>query len=198
MGFKITRAESDKGVSILLSDGYIFNKEKVRENYWDLSFTLQDRWFCVDKPDHGPFRGIGNDLLECVELGFTSHYNYLDNILPLFWTEQFKENYESSPYCGLVRAHGDKAYGYRDFWKAVGIEFNRGVLIYLLTYTKELGCSPKHMSGAWVVENYPHYLPAIIKAEKMLSEELEKSLAKAKASPSLIFEHVNLDTEVDA
>ncbi|QXN68403.1 hypothetical protein [Pseudomonas phage PA7] len=58
---------------------------------------------------------------------------------------------------GLISAHGDKVEQYRAGWEEVGLDFNKAQIIYLLTYTKLLGDTPKYMSNQWVVDNYPKY-----------------------------------------
>lgn len=65
---------------------------------------------------------------------------------------------------GIIVAHGDKCYGYRDIWNAEGIPFAHGVAMYLLTYcypfdhevrqTEERGWVDPYK---WVIENYPRY-----------------------------------------
>lgn len=73
---------------------------------------------------------------------------------------------------GIISAHGDKAYGYRDYWNENNVPFFHGVAVYLLTY-----CQPFYEEARenemnqekfavpvklWVVQNYERfkkYLP---------------------------------------
>lgn len=105
-----------------------------------------------------------------------THYWYLDEMLESFWKEVFGKA-ASEMFCGgMVSAHGDKAYSYKQEWKEAGINFYRGSLLYLLTYTKELGDTPKHESGKWVIDNYYKYLLAIQRVEAQILEKLDLKL----------------------
>ena len=95
------------------------------------------------------------------------HYDYLDIILDEFWKLVFGKTANEMFCGGIVSAHGDKAYGYKHQWEEAGIPFQRGVLLFLLTYTPELGDTPKHESDEWVIRNYQKYLPHIEAAEKL-------------------------------
>ncbi len=99
----------------------------------------------------------------CLEL---SHYDYMELVIEDFWKSVFNKTLSETWNAGIIGAHGDKAYGYKSRWKKEGIPFGRGVLIFLLTYTKELGERQKCESCEWVIENYPKYLPMILEAEK--------------------------------
>lgn len=106
------------------------------------------------------------------ELKFENHYRYLDAMLEPFWKLVFDKTPDQM-YCGgIIISHGDKGYGYKDTWEKAGIRYDRGMLLYLLTYTKELGDRPKHESEEWVIENYPKYLERIEMAEKSVLKEV--------------------------
>ena len=96
-----------------------------------------------------------------------SHYDYLELVINEFWRGVFGKTTSEMWCAGIIGAHGDKAYGYKDQWDDAGIHFARGVLLFLLTYTKELGDTPKHESCEWVIANYQKYLPYIAEAEKL-------------------------------
>lgn len=103
---------------------------------------------------------IGYDNLDL------SQYDYLEIVIDEFWKRVFGKT-TSEMWCGgIIGAHSDKAYGYKREWSDAGIPFGRGVLLFLLTYTKELGETPKHESCQWVIDNYQKYLPHIEAAEK--------------------------------
>lgn len=105
-------------------------------------------------------------------LNFSSHYDYLQVMLEPFWKLVFDKT-PSEMWCGgIVSAHGDKCYSYRSDWEKAGISFQHGALLYLLTYTKELGDRPKHESMEWVTENYPKYLDQIHQAEKQVLRDV--------------------------
>ena len=96
-----------------------------------------------------------------------NHYDYLELVIEEFWVRVFGKTLSETWNDGIIVSHGDKAYGYKDTWEKAGIPFNRGVLIFLLTYTRELGETPKHESREWVVRKYNKYLPFIEEAEKL-------------------------------
>lgn len=98
---------------------------------------------------------------------YKSHYDYMDEVLPLFWPRVFGKTLEATGCCGIVGAHGDKAYQYRDQWKALGVPFYHGVLLYMLTYTSQQ-TRPKHQSDWSVVEFYHTYRDLILEIEKDL------------------------------
>lgn len=108
---------------------------------------------------------------------FESHYDYLNRMLRPFWLEVFGKTPDEMWCGGIVTSHGDKCYGYKSDWAEKDINFNRGSLLFLLTYTKEFGENKKHLSREWVIDNYAKYLPAIEKAEAYVLEHiLDKDL----------------------
>lgn len=111
----------------------------------------EDRWIDV-------FKVIGFDNINI------NHYKYCDFMLDHFWMEIFNKTPDEMFCAGIVSAHGDKAYGYQSQWKKADIPFTRGVLLFLLTYTKlyKDNCS----SREWVIDAYEQYLPVIEKVEK--------------------------------
>jgi len=100
---------------------------------------------------------------------YDSHYDYLNDHLDLFWTKVFGKTLDECWFSGIIGAHGDKGYGYRKTWEDHGISFNRGMLLYMLTYTDEMS-RPKHESDRWVIDNYEHYLHVIQEVEKQIQE----------------------------
>lgn len=92
-----------------------------------------------------------------------SHYDFLDEHLDTFWQKAVGKPLDQSGAAGIVTAHGDKAYGYQSMWERAGIHFYHGMMLYMLTYSKVMD-RPKHESGQWVIDQYPHYkemLPAV-------------------------------------
>lgn len=108
-----------------------------------------------------------------------SHYRYLDIMLQDFWKEVFGKTANEMFCGGIVSAHGDKARGYERAWEKAGINKYRGSLLFLLTYTKAMGETPKHMSKEWVINNYLKYLPALEKVETMVLEQIQHKLTTA-------------------
>lgn len=137
---------------------YVYQSEMIAvvttEDVKIISFPTEEDWKAV-------VSDIGYDNLDL------SQYDYLEVVIDEFWKRVFGKT-TSEMWCGgIIGAHGDKAYGYKREWSDAGIPFNRGVLLFLLTYTKELGETPKHESCQWVIDNYPKYLPHIEAAEKL-------------------------------
>tara|TARA_B100000700_G_C15063722_1_gene868091 strand:- start:43941 stop:44270 length:330 start_codon:yes stop_codon:yes gene_type:complete len=93
-----------------------------------------------------------------------NHYKYLEKHLNSFWKAIFNKTLNDSGCAGIITAHGDKCYSYKRKWERAGVPFPHGVAIYFLTYTKEMGDTPKSKSGQWVIDNYDkykHLLPEI-------------------------------------
>lgn len=105
------------------------------------------------------------------KLEFESHYDYLDAMLEPFWKLVFDKTPDQMACAGIVIAHGDKAYSYKEDWKKKDIPFHRGVLLFLLTYTQLLGDTPKHQSCEWVINKYPEYLERIEQAERQVLKD---------------------------
>lgn len=87
-----------------------------------------------------------------------SHYDWLEENFQVFLNRLGAEASN-----GLIIAHGDKCYQYRDDWAAKGIPFPHGVAMYLLLsmnpYCKEVRqtingwVDPRH----WVINNYDRF-----------------------------------------
>ena len=104
------------------------------------------------------------------ELFFDNHYTYLELMVEPLGELLFGDKGQWVFNDGMIGAHGDKGYGYRDIWKDAGINHNRGTLLYLLTYTNLLDCD-KSKSGEWVVSNYERFLPQIQQLEEKIIQE---------------------------
>lgn len=102
-----------------------------------------------------------------------SHYDYLELVIDHFWKKVFGKTTSEMWMGGIITSHGDKAYGYKNEWKKSGIKFRRGMLLFLLTYTKLLGDRPKYESLEWTIENYSQFLPMIIEAENQAGLDTE-------------------------
>lgn len=100
----------------------------------------------------------------------SNHYDYLDLVIDNFSKLVFGEKHEFIMNSSMISAHGDKGYGYKHIWTISDIPFERGMLLYLLTYTKELD-TDKSKSCQWVIDNYPKYLPMIEEAERLTLKE---------------------------
>lgn len=99
-----------------------------------------------------------------------SHYDYLKLVIDNFSKLVFGEKHHLMMNSGMVVAHGDKGGCYKGSWEEHNIPFHRGMLMYLLTYTKAMD-EEKHKSCEWVIDNYPKYLPMIEEAEKLTLKE---------------------------
>ena len=82
---------------------------------------------------------------------FTSHYDWLDINLPKFLVnlgiDEEEAIFESR---GLIRAHGDKCYSYRQQFATAGLKFEHGIAIYLLTYLNPWTKEVRETSDGWV------------------------------------------------
>lgn len=106
------------------------------------------------------------EVFQSQELFFENVYTYLEYMVPEFRNVYFGESCTSYVFSsGLISAHGDKGYGYYSTFNENNINYCRGMLLFLLTYTKEMDL-PKHKSCEWIVSNYQKYLPFILKAEQ--------------------------------
>lgn len=119
------------------------------------------------EPEHIKYKKYMGEVCEKDSVHVGSHYDYLDLIIPIFFKLVFGEQVKPSYYAGLSSAHGDKCCGYKYSWQENGINFYRGALLYMLTYTSELDVE-KHKSKEWVINNYQKYLPLIETAESHL------------------------------
>jgi len=94
-----------------------------------------------------------------------SHYDFLREHLPAFCTAN-DVNWDW--HCGIIEAHGDKCYSYRDRWEAAGVHFYHGVMLYLLArcrpYSDECRDTARGWvdPGQWVIDNKDRFkLPPI-------------------------------------
>lgn len=93
-----------------------------------------------------------------------SHYLWLDKNLNDFWLKVFNKSLNDTGFCGIISAHGDKAYCYRLRWENAGIPFPHGVAIFFLLYTDLANEDDFMRSCEWVIEKYEEYkkyLPAV-------------------------------------
>lgn len=89
-----------------------------------------------------------------------NHYTWLEQHLPSFFTA-LGINWDW--HGGIISAHGDKCYSYRQMWEDNGVPFYHGVAIYLLTYTSQYSNEVRNTDdrwvdpGQWVVDNYERF-----------------------------------------
>lgn len=95
--------------------------------------------------------------------GRRSHYDYLeDHLLTFFAAVGLNIDIYHK---GMITAHGDKAYSYRDQWERGGLHFFHGVAIYLLSYCKPFSAESRETPagwvdvGQWVLDNKDRFLP---------------------------------------
>ena len=79
-----------------------------------------------------------------------NHYKYLDRYFFDFLRKLGKSENEIDCNAGIISAHGDKCYSYRDLWEKAGIPFEKGVAIYLLTYIKPYSLMVRETINGWV------------------------------------------------
>ena len=124
------------------------------------------------------YREIPGDKLETIKIKQTghiihdNHYDYLDEMLNPFWKQVFGKTADEMFCGGMVGAHGDKCYGYRHKWAEEGIDYQHGSLLFLLSYTSELGDRPKYETCEWVIENYHRYYMKILMAEQEVLKQV--------------------------
>jgi len=100
---------------------------------------------------------------------FNSHYDYLNEHL---WTFMEAVGVNTEWNRGIIGAHGDKAYGYRDYWEENGLHFYHGVAIYLLTYCRPYGHECRETENGWVpaqewvLKNKDRFLPHLPPVEE--------------------------------
>ena len=100
-----------------------------------------------------------------------SHYDWLDENFFKFLSNLEIDDNIKSWNGGIVTAHGDKCYSYRNVWEDNGIPFEHGVALYLLTYISPYSGSCRNTDSDgwinpcdWVVVNYEllkEYLPKV-------------------------------------
>lgn len=106
-----------------------------------------------------------------------SHYDYLREHVETFF-DALKVDGNS----GIIGAHGDKCYSYRDKFEEAGLTFGQGVAIYFLSYLRPYSKECRETkngwvdAGDWVVKNkdrFLEFLPADPKGEKQRKERLK-------------------------
>ena len=90
-----------------------------------------------------------------------NHYKWLDKHLDSFWKAVFNKDLNDSGCGGIISAHGDKGQCYKRKWEKASIPFPHGMALYMLTYTSEIGDTPKYESCQWVIDNYEKYKPLL-------------------------------------
>lgn len=108
--------------------------------------------------DSCPYESIsGRTCFKCKLIDYKNHYQFLDNHFAKFVNKldlpQFKDlsSNELKEFCNSwIKAHGDKAYGYKNAWEKEGIHFYHGVAIYLLTYERPFSYEVRETKDGWV------------------------------------------------
>lgn len=102
-----------------------------------------------------------------IEARYINHYSWLEKHLPtIFDIPELEIPGGWNANAGIITAHGDKAYGYRDEWEKYSIPFTHGVALYLMTYVQPFSreCREVPVQGTddtewvppekWVIRNY--------------------------------------------
>lgn len=79
-----------------------------------------------------------------------NHYYYIERVGPFFDAILSKKIGSNISISDLGSAHGDKAYQYDSLFKRMGVTFEEGVLIYLLTYECPFSNQVRMVNGDWV------------------------------------------------
>ena len=106
-----------------------------------------------------------------------NHYKYLEYVLPSVF-KQLKMTYP----VGLIVAHGDKGYEYRECWEKNGIPFECGMVIYLLSYCHPYLKEVRETDNCgwvapeqWVIDNWGRFNPMIGEAERCIPSHFKRS-----------------------
>ena len=75
------------------------------------------------------------------------HYKYLERVLPAF-LEATGIKWEHNQ--GIIVAHGDKFYGYRERIEEAGMTFGQGIAIGMLTYCHPYSAESRETEDGWV------------------------------------------------
>ena len=95
-----------------------------------------------------------------------NHYDWLEENFATFLNNLGIKN--TDWYMGLISAHGDKCYTFKELWASHNIPFNHGVAIYLLSHMRPYSNETRETDHGfvyvdkWVVDNYDRfkqYLP---------------------------------------
>lgn len=80
---------------------------------------------------------------------YFSHYKWLDVNLPKFLDDcKVRGGWDWN--AGIIVAHGDKFYGYKDEFEKVGLHFAHGCAIGLLTYCHPYSEESRETKQGWV------------------------------------------------
>ena len=107
-----------------------------------------------------------------------SHYDWLDENFTTFLINLGMSKERADWEMGLISAHGDKCYTYRDSFDKANIPFEQGVAMYLLTYIKPWNKEVRETENGWVnpvdwiIKNKDRFLKFLPKAyeENKMSE----------------------------
>lgn len=102
------------------------------------------------------------------ELHALNHYDWLDKHFSTF-TKSLGLGEELN---GLISAHGDKCYQYRNLWEAHDVPFFHGVAIYLLSYVYPYANEVRETDkgwvapDGWVITNYHRFKEHLASVEE--------------------------------
>jgi len=163
--------------TLLASKGFKFDTSQLNiirtvlgagNNFEFINDDTCVRWTESTQDTHSD---LGSDFFDMylgrciIEIDNANHYKWLDKNLEDFWQSVFGKSLDETGCAGIVSAHGDKCYQYKNKWLEAGIPFFYGVAIYFLTYTKEIGDIPKYESSQWVIDNYDKYVKKLNRIE---------------------------------
>lgn len=177
---RVVESLAERGIGFAVHDGLLIGARLYRSSLYTAIYHLKAgipfEWVNQYRTPDTVFnreiaQTIASNILDLHSSGanakpssFKNHYDYLDRVLPVFWLKRFDKSLDESGCSGIVGAHGDKGYQYREQWLASGVPFFHGMLLYMLTYTP-LMTYEKHHSRWAVVEFYHHYKSLIVECE---------------------------------
>lgn len=113
------------------------------------------------------------DIKEIVGIeNISNHYEYLYIVLPLIWKFIYGVNLDQSWLTDIIKTFGNKISNHKYEWNQDDIKFNRGALLYILTYSKDYNKSNDINRSQWVMDNYLKFFGYILEAERLGSEKL--------------------------
>lgn len=110
------------------------------------------------------------------QLLHSSHYDYGSEVAGIVLHKLKALDTDDLQLCkdvadGIMYAHGDKMYQYKDGFEQGNVPFYHGVVLQVLSYTKVYGNNVRQDLVKWVVENYPKYKEVILETEKQVLYE---------------------------
>jgi hypothetical protein len=150
--------------------GVIFSDNKDEKTYDIVSIEQCDENGHYDAENittaEVPYRQVVKTSTDRDEV--ICHYDWLEKHLNDIWIQLLDKSLDKAGTVGIIVAHGDKCYQYREQFKSAGIPFHHGVALYLLSYVSPYCKEVRETDHGfvkpvdWVINNYrrfQEYLP---------------------------------------